>query len=319
MQLQPIVRMAKRRKSSRPKPPASGTGGEADLPSLIELDRFSSASLNQWKVAASRLDALHRALYFGLESLRQQDSARLVDAVRAGAREGFSFDDWSRIIDYQYSLLPLSLDGSLKGDGGRFNIGRGLSPGSFTAFPSLYVADGYPTAYLERFGLLPGAKRGGLMGEEFALRKPPSFTQIRARGFLENVFDVGDIASLRLIVEIIKGFTTPKSVVQTARQLGLRQSPWLIRSAVLLQRQLLHPNWRMLPTQFDLPSNSQVFGRLASAAGVHGILYPSAKDSGHQCLALFPQNWLGTNSFIAVVDAAPAGARSIRIDGASGY
>jgi hypothetical protein len=273
--------MAKRRKPSPPKRQTSGTAGEADLPSLIELDRFSSASLNQWKVAATRLDALHRALYFGLESLRLQDSARLIDAVRAGAREGSSFDDWSRITDYQFSLAPLSLDGSLRGDGGRFNIGRGLSPGSFTAFPSLYVADGYPTAYLERFGLLPSAKRGGLSGEEFALRKPQSFTQVRVRGYLENVFDVGDIAALRLVVDIIKEFKTPKSVVQTARQLGLRQSPWLIRSAVTLQRQLLHANWRMSPVQFDLPSNSQIFGRLASAAGVHGILYPSAKDSVH--------------------------------------
>ena len=35
----------------------------------------------------------------------------------------------------------------------------------------------------------------------------------------------------------------------------------VIRSPTLLQRKLLDPNWRMVPAQFDLPSNSQIFGR----------------------------------------------------------
>jgi hypothetical protein len=58
----------------------------------------------------------------------------------------------SRIVDYRYSLDPLSTAGSVRNDGGRFNIGAALSPGAFTAFPALYVAEDYPTAFLERFG-----------------------------------------------------------------------------------------------------------------------------------------------------------------------
>jgi RES domain len=100
-----------------------------------------------------------------------------------------------------------------------------------------------------------------------------------------------------------------------ARRLGLRQAPWLIRSPITLQRQLLHPNWRMLPVQFDLPSNSQIFGRLASAAGLHGILYPSVRQQGKGCLALFTQNWANSGSNIQVSDGVPEGARLTRVDG----
>ncbi len=75
--------MPKRR---HPPPPRGPAAGEADLPSLIELERFTTASMNQWAAAAKRLDTLNRALYFGLEPLRQKDSARLVEAVRSGMR-----------------------------------------------------------------------------------------------------------------------------------------------------------------------------------------------------------------------------------------
>jgi hypothetical protein len=71
----------------------------------------------------------------------------------------------------------------------------------------------------------------------------------------------------------------------------------------------------MLPQQFDLPANSQIFGRIAAAAGIHGILYPSARNVAKRCLALFPQNWAGSGSYVQVSDAAPEGAQLTRIDG----
>lgn len=71
----------------------------------------------------------------------------------------------------------------------------------------------------------------------------------------------------------------------------------------------------MLPQQFDLPSNSQVFGRIAVAAGLHGIQYPSARQQGKRCLALFPQNWTDSGSVVEVADEAPSGARLTRVDG----
>jgi len=305
----------------RRRPPAPprriSPAGDPDLPSLHELERFSEASLHHWLAAATRLETLHRTLYFELESLRQREAQRLIDAVSSRARNHYEFQGWSRIVDYRYALEPLSTAGSIKNEGGRFNIGAALSPGAFSAFPALYIAQDYATAFLERFGVNAAARAISLTPEDLALRRPESFTQVRLRGVLENVLDVADLDALRPVVGILKEFLMPKAVGMTARKLGLRQSPWLIRSPVTLQRQLLHPNWRMLPMQFDLPSNSQIFGRLVSAAGIQGILYPSARDSAHQCLALFPQNWAGTISFVEVMDPIPDGAHVTRVDGTS--
>jgi len=118
--------------------------GEPDLPALTELERFTEASLHQWLAAKANLDALQRALYFQLEPLRQRNVGRLLDALLSQTFPSFSFDGWSRIVDYRYGLEPLSVAGSLKGEGGRFNIGGELSPGAFTAFPALYIAEDCP-------------------------------------------------------------------------------------------------------------------------------------------------------------------------------
>ena len=86
----------------------------------------------------------------------------------------------------------MSVAGSLNGDGGRFNVGGALSPGAFTPFPALYVAEDYGTAFRERFGLSSNSKQGSLSTEELALRRPGSFVQVRLRGALEQVIDVGN-------------------------------------------------------------------------------------------------------------------------------
>jgi hypothetical protein len=90
--------MPKRRTPPRHNSPSAGATGDPDLPSLLELERFTTASLHQWLTAATRMEGLHRALYFGLETLRQRDGSRLIDAVRSCARDDFSIDHWSRIV-----------------------------------------------------------------------------------------------------------------------------------------------------------------------------------------------------------------------------
>ena len=148
------------------------------------------------------------------------------------------------------------------------------------------------------------------------MRRPASFTQFRLHGLVDGVLDLNDVDSLRAFVDVLASFTMPRRVRELARALGLRV-PGLIRSVSMLQRQLLDPDWRTVPMQYDLPSNSQVFARIASAAGLHGILYPSSRAADAQCLALFPQNWAGSDSHVAISDAAPAGARLTRIDGST--
>jgi RES domain-containing protein len=291
---------------------------EADGPTLLELERFSHASLAKWLQVADQLGRLHSALYFGLESARRSQEPALLDGLRAGARAGFEFKGWSRIVDYRYTLAPLSVAGSLRREGGRFNIGARLSPGAFTPFPALYLGEDYATAYQERFGLSPAKTAAGLSAAELALRKPDSFTQVQVRGRLDLVLDIGDPQALKPFVEVIKTFVLPANVTTVARQLGLRRPPGLVRSVAALQRQLQHRHWRMLPMQFDLPANTQVFGRMAAAAGMHGILYPSVRHSGSRCLALYPQNWRGSGSFVEVADAVPEEARVVRLDATTG-
>ncbi len=305
------------RRNRRPRPPEARRplrSGEPDLPSLIELERFTQASLRQWLATKGNLDGLQRALYFELEPLRQRNEARLLEALRSQALPSLSFEGWSRILDYRYGLQPLSVAGSLKGEGGRFNIGADLSPGAFTPFPALYIAEDYEAAFRERFAAPSTPKSEGLSVQELALRAPGSFTQVRLRGMAETVIDVGNPEALKLFAGVLREFPIPKDVRRLARTLGLHPPPWLVRSPTTLQRQLLHANWRMLPQQFDLPSNSQIFGRIALAAGINGILYPSARQVPKRCLALFPQNWAGSNCFVEVTDEAPEGATLTRID-----
>ena len=305
------------RRNRRPRPPEARRplrSGEPDLPSLLELERFTQASLRQWLATKGNLDGLQRALYFELEPLRQRNEARLLEALRSQALPSLSFEGWSRIFDYRYGLHPLSVAGSLKGEGGRFNIGADLSPGAFTPFPALYIAEDYEAAFRERFAAPSTPKSEGLSVQELALRAPGSFTQVRLRGMAETVIDVGNLEALKLFAGVLREFPIPKDVRRLARTLGLHPPPWLVRSPTTLQRQLLHPNWRMLPLQFDLPSNSQIFGRIALAAGINGILYPSTRQVAKRCLALFPQNWAGSNSFVEVTDEAPEGATLTRID-----
>jgi hypothetical protein len=138
---------------------------------------------------------------------------------------------------------------------------------------------------------------------------------VRLQGTVEQIIDIGDLEALRAFTTVLKAFPVPRNVLEFARELGLRQASWLIRSPSSLQRHLLHPNWRMMPVQFDLPANSQIFGRIAVAAGLHGILYPSAKQAGKRCLALFTQNWPNSRSFVEVSDGVPEGALLTSVTG----
>jgi hypothetical protein len=196
--------MTKRHRPRSPNPSSAAGNADPDLPSLIELERFSTATLHQWKLAARRMETLQRTLHFGLEDQRQRAETLLLEAMRLCSRSNFSAPKWSRIVDYRYSLDPLSSLGSIKGVGGRFNIGSGLSPGVFPSFPALYCAEDYPTAYLEKFGSLPSSSPDALSGADLALRTPGSFAQVRLNVMLENVLDIGDHATLKPIVEILQ-------------------------------------------------------------------------------------------------------------------
>jgi hypothetical protein len=305
--------MARRRKHV---PPSRGApqGAEPGLPPLGVLESFSHASLSQWRTAGKNLERLSQTMFFDLERHRAQHSAELIEAIRTSVRGPLEFEGWARLVDYRFSNEPLSTAGSIKGDGGRFNIGGTLNPATYTPFPALYIAEGFETAYRERFGIERAGTSAGLTAEELVLRGASSFSNVVLNVRVESALDVADLASLKATAEILRKFRLPKAVSSLARALSL-SSPWLVRTPAGLQRQLLHPHWRIEPVQYDLPSNSQIFGRLCAAAGVHAILYPSTRSGGKRCLAMFLQNWSGSSSFVELVGDCPPGLVVKRVDG----
>lgn len=282
-----------------------------EVPSNL-LERVSDGKLREYRLGIGAHRNLQNKLYFGLEQQRSEHAAEIAHALRLSATS-IEFESWCRIVPLKYTLSPLSTAGSLALDGGRFNIGRDLNPAVFSPFPALYLANCYDTAFAEKYAMRADEIVGGLVGDDLLLRKPSSFSHVRLRGLIEQCIDIRELESLRGFTKIIAKFSAPEGVQQLARRLT-KAAQSLVRSPSTLRQTLLDPNWNRLPMHFDLPSNSQVFGRLAATAGLHGIIYPSARMEGGTCIALYPQNWQDSLSWVEAVDELPPDAIS-RIDG----
>ena len=276
----------------------------------VELERFTDADLRTWKRQAEDLERYHVELFFHLEGQRALRHEDLRDALRQSVPASIIVDRWVRIIDYKYSLQPLSASGSLI-RGGRFNIGRDLEPNKYPVFPALYLAADYNTAYAERFGTRPSVS-DKLKGHEYALRSPGSFTSVNVNGHLHNLFDLRNGKNLRQFATIISEFDLPKELRALAASAGIR-SPLLVKNAGQLKLSLLAHNWRAYPSQYEIPANPQVFGRLVVDAGFDGIVYASTKGP-KVCVALFPTNFSGSESHVQLADEAPRGATHTRLD-----
>lgn len=300
-----------RRHRAKPPPPRRPADPAKPL-ALYELERFSENNLNQWNTASRRLDELQRELHFGLESQRHAHREALLSALGGAAAPALKFEHWIRLVDYQFSLEPLSTVGSTIRDGGRFNIGREIGDGAFRSFPALYLASDLEVGYREYFQIDKMSEQPGLTGEDFALRRRGSFTTVEVRARLDLVFDVGNLEALKPFVDIVSRFKMPPRVLQLAKALKM-PAPQLIRTPSQLHRSLIEKNWRALPAQFDLPGNSQVFGALLRDAGFEAVVYPSARGDG-RCVAVFPENLPDSQSFVEVIPPVPKGATLTRLD-----
>ena len=276
----------------------------------VELDKFSTADLRVWQAQAENLERYHVQVYYYLESLRALNHDRLCDALCRSKPADLPLRNWVRIVDYKYSLQPLSAAGSLA-YGGRFNIGNDLDPLKFPAFAALYLAESYETAYEERFGLRP-SRDASIQGHELALRQPGSFTAVRTVGRIFNLFDLRSATSLKNFVRVISQFDMPRELKDLADSLGIL-GPLLVSTSGLLKANLLAHNWCLYPSQYGIPATPQVFGRLLLDAGFDGIVYPSTKGS-RDCVALFPVNFSKSESFVEVADQGPPYAGKLRLD-----
>jgi len=155
-------------KPKRPVIPAARSIPQAPI-GIRELDRFSNASIDQWNAISSDLDELEANLYFALEPERRRLRPQLLGALQLQQSKPLLMQGWVRIVDYQYTNMPLSSAGSLTGFGARFNAGMDLDPGTLKPWPALYLAEDYETAYREKFQIKSSQTIEGLKPEELAL------------------------------------------------------------------------------------------------------------------------------------------------------
>ncbi len=226
----------------------------------------------------------------------------------------YAIEKWQRALKYKYSLHPLSIAGSLTFIGGRFNTGRGVNS-EIPTFAGLYLAKNKDTALQEHLGQEPVSDESKLTPREIALTNPASETIISISGKLDKIFDLTGLNSLHPFIELIKNFVLSPELKSAAKKLQIQQ-PEIIKTSDKLLETLLCTRWRQLPSEYDVPANSQIFGHLVYSAGIEGILYPS-KLTTQPCLVIFPENFSGTDSYLVLDDETPHPKVPNKVDGSN--
>ncbi len=247
--------------------------------------------------------------YSELALQREQKIEEIKSSLVLSSISDFSFKNWQRVVRWKYSYHPLCVQGSIVGIGGRFNIGKGISS-SVPNFPALYVGKDKDTSLQEAL-CHQQMKKSKLTSREFALASPDSIVIISVDGFLEKVVDLTKPKTLKLFFKQIEDVTVSNYLIKRAEKLNL-PFPNTIKTEKLLLQTLLDYDWNKAPNMYDIPSNSQIFGHLVFQAGIEGILYPS-KYTEQSCLAIFPENFVNTQSYISILDP-PSPKTPTRVD-----
>ncbi|MDP2431123.1 MAG: RES family NAD+ phosphorylase [Pseudomonadota bacterium] len=298
---------------SKPLPPPGKSGAPREPRGILELDRFSEASLQQWKTLSEDLDELERTLYYALEPERRRLWPDLLAALQQQVETSLEIHNWFRIATYSHSLNPLSAGGSLLAYGGRFNPGADLERGTLPPWPALYLAEDFETAFHEKFQMGSDERRDGLSAADLALHPNVSHVTVRLDGRLARVFDATSPEKLDPVARVLGRIKLPERAGKLKRKLQIQQNAlYMIRTGKQLFEVIFSHNWRRLPVQFDLPAPSQVLAEMIRDAGYEGILYPSTRHSG-RCLVVFP-GVLREGSFIALVDKPPHPETVDRLD-----
>lgn len=302
-----------RGRNGKPTPPAP-RGVAAGTPpnkGILELDRFSKDSLERWSELSADLDELQDILYFNLEPERRRHRPDLLKALQETSAESLQLENWVRIVDYQWTLYPLSAAGSLTGVGGRFNAGTDIDGQTFSPWPSLYLASDHATAYREKFQIEVGHIVEGLSPEELALTPSKSHSTVVLNGKLSRVFPLTSV-SLGPVARVLRKIKMPDRAERIKKKLKIAPNDLrMMTTGKQLHDVAAVHNWRVLPIQFGLPAPSQILSELIRAANFEAISYQSSK-SGGTCLAVFVDR-LAPGSFIEVSGNTPGGA-IVRLD-----
>jgi len=302
-----------RGRSRKPVPPAprGAAAGTPPFRGVLELDRFTEESLERWSELSADLDELQDILYFNLEPERRRLRPELLKALQTVLPEPRTLESWVRIVDYRWSLHPLSAAGSLTSIGGRFNAGTEIDGCTFAPWPSLYLASDHATAYREKFQIEAGQTVDGLSPEELALGPGQSHTTVVLRGCLSRVFDLSP-ETLGPVAQVLSKIKMPEKAERIKKKLKFKPDDLrMLKTGKQLHDAVAVHNWRVLPVQFGLPSSSQILSELVRAAGFEAISYRSSK-SGGVCLAVFVDR-LAAGSFIEVASDVPPGVTA-RLD-----
>ena len=265
---------------------------EGSIKSLVEGKKLNQEHIKyQWD------------FYSELAYQRSQIQDQLILSIQESSIANFKINSWQRVTKWKYSGHPFSTVGSLVSYVGRFNIGGDISSSdTLKTFQALYLAEDQGTAQVEAFG--QDFTNSGLTIEEISLSNKNSFVCTSISGCLDRVIDLTTKQSLVKFAKLISKFKIPHAIQESAKKLGI-PNPFLIKSPGSLLKSFLANNWRKEPAQFDIPANSQIFCQLAYLAGMDGVVYPSTK-TGKNCLAIYPSNFDGRNSFLSLDDEPPA-------------
>lgn len=294
------------KKRLTPPQPRGAAAGTPPTKGILELDRFCEESIERWNEVSDDLDELQNVLYFNLEPERRRRRPDLLKALQSVEPVPMRLENWSRIVDYQWTLHPLSAAGSLTSIGGRYNPGVELDGCTFAAWPALYMAEDQATAFREKFQIEQGQKLEGLTAEELALSAGKSHTTVVLNGKLSRVFRF-TATSLAPVAKEFAKIKMPGRAAQIMKKLKIKPDDLrMLTTGKQLHDVAAVHNWRVLPIQFGLPAPSHILAELIRAAGFEAIAYQSSKSSG-SCLAVFVDR-LAQGSFIEVVGSAPSGA-----------
>lgn len=205
---------------------------------------------------------------------------------------------------WRYSKKPLSAYGSTIGAGGRFNTGNAADNVAPSAFPALYIAENGRVAHREFFGMNASDRRG-LSPKELTRLSDRDYVSTQVNGVLHKIVDISNSGKLAGIAAVLSKFSVSDDIQELAVKAGIRPRS-LVLSVDQLVATLQEVKWRGWPTQFGIPSNSQVFGKLVWEAGYDGILFRSTKRGG-RCLAIYPQNFAHGDSAVWLAGNAPPG------------
>lgn len=249
----------------------------------------------------ARFRDYHAHYHLELALQRRAIKEKLSEALNNNCLPSYEFKSWQRTVRWKFSDHPFCTVGSLSRSG-RFNIGTNIDPANYPQFSAFYLGENKKTAEAELLG--QDAADAGLDAHELALAKKDSVLTFSVSGKLDRVLDIHDAATLRDLVKLIKDFTLSPALIKAARHLPVAP-PKVVTTTIDLQKSLLNPNWRHVPTVCEIPANSQIFGQLVMQAEIEGILYPS-KLTGGRCLAIFPCNFVGGTSTMELDDDCPA-------------